>query len=170
MIDGIFTRLKPETNAAVGKTFAHAHNNTTTGIEVDIEDLTAALTSVSGEIELAHSSFQKLYEEANYIYSRLDYMEKNYTSKQTVSAQEEDEGGSGSTGASSVVIKKILFTDVNNSSVEGKLLKIQQAKQLTQNLLNAIEVLSEKVKNASKVNVSPADETATRSTPRFEMK
>ena len=167
MIDGIFTRLKPKNNAAVHKTFANAHNNTSAGIEVNIEDLTAALTSVSGEIELAHSSFQKLYEEANYIYSRLDHMEKNYTNQQTAPVKEEDEGG---VGTSSVVIKKILFTDTNNSSVEGKLAKIQQAKQLTRNLLDAIEFLSEKVKNTSKASVVAPASSATRSTPRFEMK
>lgn len=176
MIDGIFTRLKPETSSAMRKPLAPAANPPVG--DIDIEDLTTALSSVAGEIELAHSSFQKLYEEANYIYSRLDYMEKSYTSQQKSSAgaqptekAEDDEGGEKGSGTSSVVVNKILFSDEQNHSLDSKLSKIQQAKKLTQNLLNTIETLSEKVKKANKTSpVIPEVSITSSTTPHFGMK
>lgn len=170
MIDGIFTRLKPETSSAIRKPVTPAQNHDQP-IDVDIEDLTAALSSVAGEIEMAHSSFQKLYEEASYIYSRLDYMEKSYTSQQKghASKQVNEEEGEGGSGTTSVVVNKVLFAGTDNTSLDNKLAKIQDAKQLTQNLLSAIETLSEKVKKANKVN-STKPEVVTSSTPSFGMK
>lgn len=173
MIDGIFTRLKPETSSAIRKPIA-SEQNTPQPIDVDIEDLTAALSSVAGEIEMAHSNFQKLYEEASYIYSRLDYMEKSYTSQQKDQAakqvkEEDDESGKGGSGTTSVVVNKVLFAGAHNTSLDHKLAKIQDAKQLTQNLLSAIEMLSEKVKKTNKVNVTQP-EVVTSSMPSIGMK
>ncbi|MCD6047210.1 MAG: hypothetical protein K0S08_857 [Gammaproteobacteria bacterium] len=148
MIDSIFKRLSPHTVEALKQPVA------TEAPEINVEELTTALSSVKGELEVAHSSLQKIYEEANYVYVRLDHMEKSIATKtMPVDAKKsEDTSDDGSSGG--VVVEKHLF--IGEARTDDKLTKIQEAKTLTQDLLASIEGLSEKVKRTANPNNTPS--------------
>jgi hypothetical protein len=153
MIDSIFKRLSPTTVEALKQPVV------TEPAEINVEELTTALSSVKGELEIAHSSLQKIYEEANYVYVRLDHMEKSIATKNTSINTKKSEAdpvdsSEGDQGGSDVVVEKHLF--IGEGRTDDKLTKIQEAKTLTQDLLASIEGLSEKVKHTVSPNNTPS--------------
>lgn len=165
MIDGIFKRLTPSTAEALQRVDTAQDN----GAEINVDDLTTALTSVKSDLVIANASLQKLYEEANYVYSRLDHMEqsmsaKNKAAKKSAATDSETGGSEGSdggdTGGSSsgqggIIVEKQMFIGGHEGKLDEKLSKIREAKELTQDLLQSIERLAIKVEDSKTLSESP---------------
>src|SRR3989338_2553759 len=124
MVNGLFKKLTPATIDALhqvdpAKTSAMG--------DIHIEEITTALQAVKGELEMAHASLQKLYEETSYVYTRLTHMEQSMIkSKETAQSTGSDEGSSTQSGGSDqggVVIEKQMFIGSEGKFSE-KLLKI----------------------------------------------
>lgn len=147
MIDGIFKRLSPVTTEGI-----HTHEVK----KVNVEELTQALNAVKNDIEIAHLSFEKLYQEASYVHARLTHMETSMQSKAKAQKnKEDDEGGDGGSGSSGVVVEKVMTINNNQESrLNERITKIQEAKSLTANLLESIEKLSLHIKESSETKAT----------------
>ena len=156
MIDSIFTQLNRRNTAAFRRP---EPQKTLEPTEIDVEDLRSVLTRVSSDLDITQQSLQKLYEEANYIYSRLDHMETSISAKKKASeasnkADDEGVSGSGTDGGGGRVVEKLFATGVGESGSDEKLFKLQEAKKLTQGLLSTIEKLSLKVQESNANNAT----------------
>lgn len=148
MIDSIFKRVSSSTIEALKQSAINPS-------DVNVDELTTALSSVKGDLKIAHSGLQRIYEEAHYVYARLSHMEQSISGKAASpeTKKDPDEDDSGSNGG--VVVEKHMFIGENHG--DEKLSKIQEAKMLTQELLSSIESLSEKVKlSSSPSNTAPS--------------
>ncbi len=150
MVTSIFKKLDPSTAEALRSQEVRALD------AVNVDEITNALKAVKGELEIAHSSLQKLFEEAHYVYTRLEHMEQTMLAKSKGAKETEDEGeDGGSTGSGDVVIEKVLSGFTEGKS-EARLAKILKAKSLTQELLTSIESLSEKISKTKTFDHTPS--------------
>ena len=147
MIDGIFKRLSPITAEGI-----HAQEIK----KVDVEELSRALTAIKSDIEIAHLSFEKLYQEANYVHARLSHMENSMDSKVKAGVQQKSDdkdgevGGDTGSGTRGIIVEKVMA--IGNSAdprLHERVSKIKEAKALTASLLEAIEKLSLNVQKTS---------------------
>lgn len=146
MINSIFKRLTPSTAEALRSKEVQILD------PINVDELTAALSAVKSDLEIAHSGLQKIYEEANYVYDRLCHMERTMTNRSKPSAKKEssnsDEGGGAdSSGSTQIIVEKAFV--LNEGRLDERLAKIREAKNLTQDLLQSIEQLSLKVKQSN---------------------
>jgi hypothetical protein len=163
MIDSIFTQLNRKNTTAFScpEPQKVLEPQVLEAAEIDVEDLRSVLTRVFSDLDITQQSLQKLYEEANYIYSRLDHMETSISAKKTSEdlnndKKENDEGssGSGQQGDGGAVVEKLFDTGVGDGGTDDKLVKLREAKKLTQGLLSTIEKLSLKVQESNANNAA----------------
>ncbi len=143
MIDGIFNRLSSGTLEAI---------HTSEVKKIDVDELFNALTSIKNDIQIAHLGFENLYREANYVFTRLSHMEKSMLAKAQSKANLNDKDDEGSTGGGTVGgagVAKVMDMGSADSRFSSKMEKIQEAKNLTAELLASIEQMSLKIKESA---------------------